>query len=122
MGPYQSFDEQCGALSRTALGDQAYDAAFAEGVESGLDQMIKYVLQEKPTAAARGRKAIKSGALTKRQQEIAELVARGMINNEIAEALVIGRRTVESHVENILATLWVDSRAQIASCLVGQTS
>jgi predicted ATPase/DNA-binding CsgD family transcriptional regulator len=120
MSPYQSFDEQCGALSRAALGDQAYDAAFAEGAGSGLDQVIKYALREKPTAAARGQKAIKSGGLTKRQQEIAELVARGMSNKEIAEALVIGRRTVESHVENILATLGVHSRTQIASWLAGR--
>jgi predicted ATPase/DNA-binding CsgD family transcriptional regulator len=120
MSPYQSFDEQCGALSRAALGDQAYDAAFAEGAGSGPDQVIKYALREKPTAAARGQKAIKSGALTKRQQEIAELVAQGMSNKEIAEALVIGRRTVESHVENILATLGVNSRAQIASWLAGR--
>jgi DNA-binding NarL/FixJ family response regulator len=47
--------------------------------------------------------------------EIAELVAQRMSNKAMAAGLVIGRRTVETHVENILVKLGFTSRAQVAS-------
>jgi non-specific serine/threonine protein kinase len=53
--------------------------------------------------------------LTPREKEIADLVARGMSNKEIAAALVISLRTAEGHVEHILAKLGFTSRAQIAA-------
>ncbi|NGY64438.1 helix-turn-helix transcriptional regulator [Lentzea sp. NEAU-D13] len=43
-----------------------------------------------------------------------------MTNNDIATALVIGRRTVESHLENILKKLGLTSRTQVASWLSGR--
>ncbi|MBO0805029.1 MAG: LuxR family transcriptional regulator [Nocardiopsaceae bacterium] len=55
-----------------------------------------------------------SAELTRREREIAGLVASGMSNREIAEQLVISRRTVDSHVEHIFAKLGVSSRLQLA--------
>jgi non-specific serine/threonine protein kinase len=46
---------------------------------------------------------------------VAELVARGFSNPEIASELVIGERTVQTHVGNILSKLNLSSRAQIAA-------
>ena len=46
---------------------------------------------------------------------MAGLVAAGKSNRAIAAMLVIGERTVEKHVENILQKLDFDSRAQIAA-------
>ena len=43
------------------------------------------------------------------------LVGRGLSNPAIAEALVLSKRTVETHVGNIMAKLAVGSRAQIAA-------
>jgi DNA-binding CsgD family transcriptional regulator len=54
------------------------------------------------------------GGLTRRQRQVATLVAAGRTNRAIAETLSISERTVESHVSAILATLELDSRAQIA--------
>jgi non-specific serine/threonine protein kinase len=54
------------------------------------------------------------GPLTAREQEVAALVARGLTNYEIAERLVITRRTAEAHVTHILSKLGLRSRAQIA--------
>jgi predicted ATPase/DNA-binding CsgD family transcriptional regulator len=51
--------------------------------------------------------------LTRREQEIAELVGEGLTNVEIAEKLVISRRTVESHVEHIKQKLEFGTRNQI---------
>jgi DNA-binding NarL/FixJ family response regulator len=54
------------------------------------------------------------GPLTAREREVAALVADGLTNRRIGEELVISERTVDRHVENILAKLEVRSRAQIA--------
>lgn len=55
------------------------------------------------------------GGLTAREREVALYIARGMINRAIAEKMVVGERTVEKHVENILSKLGFSTRAQIAS-------
>jgi DNA-binding CsgD family transcriptional regulator/Flp pilus assembly protein TadD len=54
------------------------------------------------------------GGLTRREREVAALIVQGRSNREIAEALVLGERTVESHVSSILAKLGFATRAQIA--------
>ena len=54
------------------------------------------------------------GGLTQREGEIAALVAAGMSNREIAERLVISRRTVDAHVEHIYTKLGISSRVQLA--------
>ncbi|GAA2777006.1 hypothetical protein GCM10020219_055160 [Nonomuraea dietziae] len=53
--------------------------------------------------------------LTRREMEIARLVAQGMSNKAIAAALVIAQRTAEGHVEHILVKLGFTSRVQIAA-------
>src|SRR5262249_45377894 len=56
--------------------------------------------------------------LTGREREIAALIAQGRINREIAEALIVGERTVETHISNILGKLGFTSRRQIAAWAV----
>jgi DNA-binding CsgD family transcriptional regulator len=123
MSPYQGVDEQCAAQARKALGNEAFEAAFAEAAGSGLDEVVRCALGERPAAEAAGKAAGKAaaepGGLTRRQREIAGLVARGMSNKEIAAALVLSGRTVEGHVENILVKLGLTSRTQVASWLAG---
>ena len=53
--------------------------------------------------------------LTRRQRQVAELIGHGLSNREIAHRLVIGQRTVESHVEQILIRLGFASRSQVAA-------
>jgi len=53
--------------------------------------------------------------LTPREREVAELVAAGFTNRQIAERLVISERTAEAHVEHIRAKLECRSRAQVAA-------
>jgi DNA-binding NarL/FixJ family response regulator len=63
-----------------------------------------------------------AGGLSSREREVAEQVALGRSNREIAEALVVGERTVETHVSNILSKLGLSSRRQIAAWLAKQRS
>ena len=58
------------------------------------------------------------GGLTEREREVADLIARSHTNREIADALVLGERTVETHVENILAKLGLASRREVAAWTV----
>ena len=51
--------------------------------------------------------------LTRREVEVARLVADGLTNGEIAERLVLARKTVDAHVEHIRNKLGVRSRTQI---------
>ncbi len=55
--------------------------------------------------------------LTQRGQQVAELVALGLSNREIAERLFLSERTIEWHVEQILNRLGFTSRSQIAAWL-----
>ena len=52
--------------------------------------------------------------LTRREQEVARLIAGGLTNRQIADELVIGERTAEMHVSNALGKLGLTSRAQVA--------
>ncbi|MFL6143942.1 MAG: LuxR C-terminal-related transcriptional regulator [Labedaea sp.] len=58
-----------------------------------------------------------AGELTPQQQQIAELVAEGATNREIATQLVVSPRTVEHHLRNIFTKLGVRSRVELAALL-----
>ena len=58
--------------------------------------------------------------LTRREREVAALVAQGLTNREIAARLFISERTAESHVEQIRNKLGFHSRAQIAAWVASE--
>jgi predicted ATPase/DNA-binding CsgD family transcriptional regulator len=112
--------------TRERLGPDAFAAAWDDGRAMTLERGIEYALrtkaQERDTAA--GGLRPKSGAvndgspLTPREHEIAVLIARGLSNREIASQLDLAKRTAETHVQNILNKLNVNSRAGIAAWAV----
>jgi non-specific serine/threonine protein kinase len=53
--------------------------------------------------------------LTRRQREVAELVAQGLTNRELAVRLVIAEGTAERHVADILGKLGLSSRVYLAA-------
>ena len=55
--------------------------------------------------------------LTPAEQRVAELVAEGRTNREVAATLVLGERTVETHLTHIYAKLGIRSRTELARTL-----
>jgi DNA-binding CsgD family transcriptional regulator/sugar lactone lactonase YvrE len=61
-----------------------------------------------------------AGRLSRREREVAVLVAEGLTNREIANRLFISERTVDGHLEHIREKLAVNTRAQVAAWVVRQ--
>src|SRR5215467_2438848 len=102
----------------TAMPESAWRAAIARGTALSQAEAIAYALSESPRAPPRPDRApagVSPAQLTHREQDVAELVARGMSNSQIAATLVISARTVETHVQHIMDKLGVSTRAQIAA-------
>ncbi|MGW0042306.1 ATP-binding protein [Rhodococcus sp. NPDC003348] len=99
--------------STDAIGQKAFEAAFARGRALRVDAAIAYALGDQTSAEPSA--SAPTERLTRRQREIAELVAQGMTNKAIAQQLVISQRTAEGHVENVLTKLGFTTRAQIAA-------
>lgn len=115
------WNSQCQARARSALGGPAYEAGFQQGASFTFDEAVAYALGEHlPTEPAAPETAPLEPQLTRREREVAGLVAQGLSNKDIATTLVVARRTVESHVDHILNKLGYNSRAQIAVWIVEQ--
>ena len=85
-----------------------------QGSMIGMLLLAERIGQRKAGTKANGGVLVESG-LTARESEVAELVATGQTNREIAEMLVISEGTAEVHVKHILNKLGFRSRAQIAA-------
>jgi HD-GYP domain-containing protein (c-di-GMP phosphodiesterase class II) len=92
----------------------AADVLAAEARAGRLDaDAVRAVLEaagRPPAAIAQARPS----GLTERQVEVLRLVARGLSNPQIAERLVISRRTAERHVQDVYARIGVATRAGAA--------
>ncbi|MFI7642596.1 ATP-binding protein [Nonomuraea sp. NPDC049400] len=108
------YHDSAEALARERLGGRRFEAGFRKGAELSSTEAIAYAMCETAQVAEPARKAVAS-PLTRREMEIARLVAQGMTNKAIASQLVIAQRTAEGHVEHILNKLGFNSRAQIAA-------
>ncbi|MFL6094378.1 MAG: LuxR C-terminal-related transcriptional regulator, partial [Blastococcus sp.] len=94
-------------------------AAAPTLVEQGrrltLDHAVALGLDERPDDAPAPARPGGSPSLTRREAEVAALVARGMTNREIAARLYLSVRTVEVHVDRILTKLGLRNRTQLAA-------
>jgi non-specific serine/threonine protein kinase len=99
------------ALIRAELPEPELQVEAARGRALSVPEAIEYALglPLRPTRII----ARKADDLTEREREITALIARGRSNGEIAEMLVLSKRTVEKHVANILSKLGLTNRAQI---------
>ncbi len=99
------------ARSFERMGNRLYAAVAAEAAGDKAAPTIP------GTAQRPAEPDVLATALTPRQVQIAELVAQGQTNREIAERLSISEHTVEHHLSAIFERLGVRSRAQVAHTL-----
>ena len=106
---------ECEASVRASLGDDAFETAFRRGADLGVNEIVDYVAgkptRDQPATAV----ADPLAALTRREREVAELVAAGLTNRQIAARLVVSLRTAETHVDRIMGKLGCTSRARVAA-------
>lgn len=106
-----------GAIRAGAIGYLLKDTESDELIRA-IKAAANGQVQLSPKAAARLMREVRTSesfeALTERETEVLRLLARGLSNKQIAQALVIGEKTVKTHVSNILSKLNVSSRTQAA--------
>ncbi|MFF0499832.1 tetratricopeptide repeat protein [Nocardia aobensis] len=113
--PYLTgFTTECTEQARNALGDRSFREDHHTGLRARLEANVAFALG-RAGAGGSGEVAALTAVLTKREAEIAELVANGASNKEIATKLVISPRTVDGHIAHIFDKLGFTSRVQIAA-------
>jgi non-specific serine/threonine protein kinase len=103
--------------ARELLPADEFKSAYDRGRAMTQEEVVAFVLGEPtgPRAATPPAEDLAGVDLTRRELEIAELIARGLSNKEIAESLVISPRTAEGHVARLLQKLGFQSRALVAT-------
>jgi non-specific serine/threonine protein kinase len=104
--------------TKDALGEPAFVRAYQEGTQLTHSAAIALALETvaaEPATSSAGR-----SLLTRREEQIARLLAEGLSNKDIAQRLVISQRTAETHVANVLSKLGLSSRTQVASWVLQQ--
>ncbi|MPY79464.1 MAG: LuxR family transcriptional regulator [Actinophytocola sp.] len=102
----------CEERTRAALGE-TWPTHVDKGAAMDIDSALALALRRSTKPATPQRPDRPDDDLTSREREIAQLVAQGMSNRDIAASLVISPRTAEKHVEKILTKLGLSSRTQI---------
>ena len=121
MGPAYTEIRKSGAdTARNALGEERFDALVGHGYSISLHVALAVAKGETPATPAAGpagtaEPGAGAKALTRREREIAELVADGLGNRDIAERLYLSKRTVDSHVEHIFTKLGFSARGQLTA-------
>ncbi|MGE5138412.1 MAG: LuxR C-terminal-related transcriptional regulator, partial [Rudaea sp.] len=78
-----------------------------------MQQVVRKTVQDLPITPTQEDEQLVE-PLTAREREILALIAQGMNNREIAEALSVTVSTVKTHIEHILAKLQATDRVQAA--------
>ncbi|PBC35055.1 protein kinase [Rhodococcus sp. ACS1] len=106
--------DECSRRAHNTLSSKRFDDAFQAGRHMTLAEAVAFALDE-DTPGPRECADSDNCHLTKREQQVAELVAEGLTNKAIATRLVIANRTAQGHVEHVLTKLGFTSRTQIAA-------
>jgi len=95
---------------RAQLGDEAFADEFAAGHQLRLDDLQTIPHPSEPVSPARVASSAPGESLTAREMDVLRLLAQDLSNPQIAERLVVSRRTVDAHLRSIYDKLGVKSR------------
>jgi len=122
LAPFVAQHDAWASSVRNQLGDEAYSAAFERGRAMPIEDVMVYALDQRqpkrPLQPSEPKVRTDVGSpivLTRRELEIARLIAEGLTSAQIGAKLVISERTVTTHVTNMLNKLGLSSRIQLAS-------
>jgi len=123
---FTGLHDYCVKCIREALSEDEFAAASGYGAGLSLDEAVALALadDEHATASFTAPSAAATlwPPLSNRECQVAALVADGLCNREIAQRLVIAKRTADAHIEHILAKLTFSSRTQVAAWVTAQRS
>ncbi len=109
--------EEVREQTHSAIGDATFSAALARGAAMTTGEAVEFAIGESSRLDSTRKDTTTRPTLTRREEEVANLVAAGLSNKEVATKLVISIRTAEAHVEHILSKLNFTSRSQIGAWL-----
>ncbi|GAA3677593.1 LuxR family transcriptional regulator [Lentzea roselyniae] len=120
VGPHQTCRDHLEEVLGTAVFERAVKSGASHGVS--IEQAVEFALNSGADVAEPERGGAQSGRgpLSKRETQVASLVAEGLTNKEIAAKLLVAPRTAQTHVDHILTKLGVESRSQIAAWVAKQ--
>jgi DNA-binding CsgD family transcriptional regulator len=107
---YQADYDTAVESSRVALGERAFDSAWAEGATLSMAETIAFTQRGR-----RKRKRPSSGweSLTPTEIDVVRLVRDGLANKDVGAQLLISRRTVQTHLTHVYTKLGLTSRVQL---------
>lgn len=114
---YEDFEKDITTV-KEGLSDREFAHFWEKGRAMSLEQVLEYVLHAKDEPAPDQAEKERFGGLTAREREAAVLIAQGMSNREIADAMTVSIRTVETYITRILGKLNFNSRVQIATWVI----
>ena len=114
--------DQTVAAAIRGIGQRAFDTAFAQGRAMTISDGMAFAIDNsrpRPKPPTAGKTEPRT-VLTRREKEIARLVADDLSNRQIAATLFLSERTVETHITNILNKLGLNSRIQITRWILAE--
>ena len=122
----RSVHDQVVEAVRSRLDEVTFSAAWAEGGAMSVSEVVEYAISGEEVAAPSsptpkqpldgGREAV----LTRREMEIAALIAQGLTNRQIATELSISEHTAANHIAKTLKKLGLRSRSQLTAGVIEQ--
>jgi predicted ATPase/class 3 adenylate cyclase/DNA-binding CsgD family transcriptional regulator len=98
------------AVLRNALGQQDFEAVWAEGAALSTEEAIGYAQRGR---GERKRPTSGWGSLTPTERDVVRLVSDGLANRDIATRLFVSPRTVQTHLTHVYTKLGLSSRVQL---------
>jgi DNA-binding CsgD family transcriptional regulator len=116
-----------GALRRAgrrAEGRQPLREAVEIALATGARAIARTAHEELVATGAKPRRLHQSGAeaLTPTERRVAGMAAEGMSNRQIAQALFVSEKTVETHLGNAYRKLGINARTYLSDALAGTPS